>query len=300
MTDTAFARLERARLSLEGLSVGDAFGERFFVPPFELLPMLNRRELPPGPWSWTDDSAMAMSVVEVLEAHEGIDANDLARAFARRYSADRNRGYGSTAHEILQAIGQGLPWGVVAAAPFGGTGSMGNGSAMRVAPVGAYFADDIELLVHHAALSAQPTHAHPEASAGAVAVALACAAHTQGADGEAMFEMVLQRTMSGRTRSGIEEAATLDLCTPVAEAARKLGNGSSIVCHDTVPLCLWLSARHADNFEEAMWATVSALGDRDTTCAIVGGMLACRTGVPAHFVERRESLGESSPRPGLG
>jgi len=42
-----------------------------------------------------------------------------------------------------------------------------------------------------------------------------------------------------------------------------------------------------------MWATVSALGDRDTTCAIVGGIVACYTGVvgiPPDWLAAREPL----------
>ena len=46
---------------------------------------------------------------------------------------------------------------------------------MRVAPLGAYFADDLEMVRAQAVLAAEVTHAHPEGIAGAVAVALAAA-----------------------------------------------------------------------------------------------------------------------------
>ena len=288
MPDSHALRLERAHRALLGLAVGDGFGERFFGPPLELLPMFDTRQLPPAPWCWTDDTAMAVSVVDVLERHGGIVVDALALAFARRYAAEPHRGYGSTAHEILQAIGEGQPWPRVASAPYGGTGSMGNGSAMRVAPVGAYFADDLNELVEHATRSAKPTHTHPEAAAGAVAIALGTALHLQRCDAASIFRAVLEHTPGSRTREGIEAAAALDLDTPVGDAAKKLGNGSSVVCHDTVPFCLWMSVRHCEDFEEAMWQTVSGLGDRDTTCAIVGGMLANRCEPPPHFVDALE------------
>ena len=51
----------------------------------------------------------------------------------------------------------------------------GNGAAMRVAPVGAYFADDPDRAAHEAQHSAVITHAHPEGQAGAIAVAVAAA-----------------------------------------------------------------------------------------------------------------------------
>ena len=78
------------------------------------------------------------------------------------------------------------------------------------------------------------------------------------------------------------------------------GNGSGITAGDTVPLCCWLVCRHPDDFQEAMWETVSALGDRDTTCAIVGGILACRVGVagiPASMRAAREPLPEGFEAP---
>jgi ADP-ribosylglycohydrolase len=64
---------------------------------------------------------------------------------------------------------------------------------------------------------------------------------------------------------------------------------------DTVPFTLWCVARHMDNFEAAMWTTVSGLGDRDTTCAIVGGIVALYVGdkgIPQEWQQARESLTE--------
>ena len=296
--------LERARLSLEGLSLGDSFGERFFVPPHELIPLLTSRSLPPPPWAWTDDTAMAISLVETLAAHAAVDRDDLARRFAARYAADPRRGYGGTAHDILAAIGRGEPWAEVAGAVFGGTGSMGNGSAMRVAPLGAYFADDLDAVVEQAVRSAAPTHAHPEAAAGAIAIAVAAAvACREGPGGrEALLREVVARTPASKTARFVAEAASLDPATPIGDAVARLGNGSSVVCHDTVPLCIWAAARHLDDFVEAMWTTVAGLGDRDTTCAIVGGIVACAVGLdglPARWLAMREpldALGSASSR----
>lgn len=132
-----------ARLSLAGLSVGDALGERFFGHDSVVERASAERAEPPAPWSWTDDTAMALPIVETLERHGDIDPDFLARRFARRYELGPHRGYGGTAREILQDIASGQPWRDVSAAVFGGEGSRGNGAAMRVAPVGAYVADDL-------------------------------------------------------------------------------------------------------------------------------------------------------------
>src|SRR5258707_3583505 len=79
-------------------------------------------------------------------------------------------------HGLLATIRQRRGhWREEAQALFGGQGSFGNGSAMRVAPLGAYFADDLDAVVEQASRSAEVTHAHAEASAGAIAVSLAAA-----------------------------------------------------------------------------------------------------------------------------
>jgi ADP-ribosylglycohydrolase len=76
-------------------------------------------------------------------------------------------------------------------------------------------------------------------------------------------------------------------------AVAELGNGSRVICSDTVPFALWCAARHLGDFEEALWTTVSGLGDRDTTCAIAGGVVALSVGaegIPKAFVDAREPL----------
>src|SRR5262245_5463369 len=192
--------LIRANIALEGLSVGDAFGEQLLhMGPAARSIALGERAVPkPTLWKWTDDTAMAMSIVEILETHSGIEIEPLAQAFARRYNADSARGYGAAAHSVLQAIYTGLPSYAAARLVFDGEGSCGNGGGMRAAPVGAYFAGDLDALVEHAARSAAPTHAHPEGAAGAVAVALAAAAVAAGErDPRAVLETVAARTPAG-------------------------------------------------------------------------------------------------------
>jgi ADP-ribosylglycohydrolase len=74
-----------------------------------------------------------------------------------------------------------------------------------------------------------------------------------------------------------------------------LGNGTGVSAQDTVPFALWCAGQRLGSFEEALWLTVSGLGDRDTTCAIVGGIVALYAGseaIPAEWLQSRESLPE--------
>jgi len=55
----------------------------------------------------------------------------------------------------------------------------------------------------------------------------------------------------------------------------------------------WCAACHFNNYEEALWITVKGLGDRDSICAIVGGIVALSAPeIPAPWLERREPLPE--------
>ena len=289
------ARMKRAHGSLEGLSIGDAFGERFFHP--AVYEMVERRALPKAPWHHTDDTAMACSIVEVLAHAERIDQDMLARRFVERFTADPGRGYGGGAVRLLLALSQGADWRTEARALFGG-GSFGNGGAMRAAPIGVYFADDVERVVAEARASAEVTHAHPEGQAGAIAAAVAaayaerCRGTVDAAQKEGLFRFVLEHTPASTTRDCIEQAASIPLFASVHRAASELGTGERISAMDTVPFCIWCAARHLDDFEEAMWTTVSGLGDRDTTCAIVGGIVALTTAkpIPPAWKKARERL----------
>ncbi len=281
---TTAERLARARLALDGLSVGDAFGETFFRG--DAAGRLERRELAKGKWRWTDDTAMALGIVEVIEKHGAIEQSALAATFARNYTREPDRGYGRAAHSILQMIGSGIPWHVAAGSVFGGAGSMGNGSAMRIAPLGAFFADDLDRVVEQARLSAEVTHRHSEGIAGAIATAVAAAAASSGRTD--LLAAALARTPDGDVRRGLVKAAALK--GTWREAARDLGNGSAVTCPDTVPFCLWAAEHYLGSYAEAMWATASAFGDIDTNCAIVGGIVALRSAVPADWVARREPL----------
>jgi ADP-ribosylglycohydrolase len=139
------------------------------------------------------------------------------------------------------------------------------------------------------------THAHPEGQAGAIAVAVAAALFAGGEpiDRTAFLAAVERRVPPSQVREGIMRARKLPPDAPVRVAVAALGNGSLVTAQDTVPFCLWCLARQPDSFEEALWLTVSGLGDRDTNCAIVGGVVVLRTGlagIPAPWLEAREPL----------
>jgi ADP-ribosylglycohydrolase len=298
------ARLARTLLSLTGLSVGDAFGERFFGHPPEVLRRIEARRVPPAPWGWTDDTAMALSVVEVLRERGHVEQDALARAFGRRFSAQPDRGYGGGARTLLTAISEGAHWEPASRELFNGGGSKGNGAAMRVGPLGAWFADNVEQAAEQAALCSRVTHAHPDGVAGGVAMAVAAASAWKNREvkdrAARILADVVRLTPDSDTREGLRRAEGTPFSQPVSVVARNLGSGRQVLSMDTVPFAVWCACRHLDSFEEALWQTVSGLGDRDTTCAMVGSIVALTvgsSGIPGAWVRAREPIVDAAAAP---
>jgi ADP-ribosylglycohydrolase len=199
----------------------------------------------------------------------------------------------------LREIIAGALWRHTAKSAFGGQGSMGNGGAMRVAPLGAYFADDLPRCVREAEASCTVTHTHPEGVAGAVAVAVAAASASQLRDGPVserprkLFDSVLTLTPESKVRQGILLASQMAPGPHARSAAKILGDGSLVTAPDTVPFCIWVAAHYADNFVEALAQAIQVGGDCDTNAAIVGGIVALSAGresIPADWLAAREAI----------
>ncbi|MFV0127394.1 ADP-ribosylglycohydrolase family protein [Streptomyces sp. HMX112] len=289
-------RFERALASLRGLAVGDALGSQYFVP--ANYPLLKRRELPPGPWRWTDDTEMACSVLAVLAGHGRIDQDALAHSFAGHQDPDR--GYGRAVNRMLGRIREGADWRELAAALFKGQGSWGNGAAMRIAPLGAWYADDPEQATHQAEISSYTTHQHREAVVGCMAVAAAAALAADPAGPprpEELLDGVVALVPRSAVGAGLRRARDMLDYGDTGTVAAVLGCGRRTSAHDTVPFALWSAARALGDFERAFWTTAQVGGDVDTTCAIAGGVVAAARGgtPPAGWLERTEALPDWLP-----
>jgi ADP-ribosylglycohydrolase len=276
-------RFEAALDSLEGLVVGEALGEMLGYNHAQAELTLERG-LPPAPWLRTDDGEMALAIVETLKLYGYIHQDALSRRFAWRFELNPGRGYGQMTYSQLTDVLRGVDWRKAATAAFGGQGSMGNGGAMRVAPLGAYFFDNMERVVSEAARSATVTHAHPEGVAGAIAIAVAAAQavrlRSADADNEAaqIFEAALNHTPQSKVREGILAARGLPPSQHIFKVALTVGNGSLVTAPDTVPYAIWCAAHNLRDFRRALMTTITGGGDCDTNAAIVGGIVGARVG----------------------
>ena len=155
--------------------------------------------------------------------------------------------------------------------------SMGNGSGMRVGPVG-WAADTREEVLELAELSAKCTHNHPEGIVGAQAIALAIWLARQGVSQEDI-------------RRDIEKTFGYDLSLHVDEIRPRYswygmdGEGNSEICPDSVPQAI-ICALEATDFEDAVRNAVSLGGDSDTIGCMAGAIAEALYGIPRSMAER--------------
>lgn len=278
-------RLRRAILAVEGLAMGDAYGNHHGK---------NSEKHQAPLWQFTDDTLMALSITENLRLYNEINQDVLAQSFANRRDGDR--GYGSGVTRLLKRIQHGIDWREASRTMFAREGSYGNGAAMRVAPIGAYFADDLKKVSEQAQLSATVTHMHPEGVAGAIGVAIATAIAFRYKDVDPPdWSTWLAEVMSHIPESEIRDKVkmSLDLDVSTDEAGKILGIGRPSIAQMTVPFALWCASRFLNDYEKAIRQTASVQGDVDTNCAIVGGIVIMSVGlnkIPERWLVRREKL----------
>lgn len=225
-----------------GAIAGDIIGSIY-----EARPIRTREFALFGPGSrFTDDTVLTVAVADSLLRGESYAA--ALRAWYRRYP---DAGYGGMFHH----------WASHDGAP--AYGSWGNGSAMRVSPVGFAF-DELEAVIGEAGASAAVTHDHPEGIRGAQATACAIFLARRGDALPAVMDYV-------RGRFGYA------LDTPIDDIRPRYG--FDVSCQGTVPPALRAVLEAAD-YEDAVRAAVSLGGDADTLACIAGGVAQAAFGMP--------------------
>lgn len=183
------ASLSRFRGALVAGVLGDCIGGEFEgaeeVPMesvLEHLSGLDDETKGNGILEYSDDTAMARCVVQSLLTRTGFDEQDMARRFAKEYSASPGRGYGSGVIQVLKKLSCPRLSDVFQPArdQFNGRGSFGNGGAMRAAPFALTF-PDITDVKRFAQLGAMLTHSCSLGYNGAILQALAVHFSLEGA-----------------------------------------------------------------------------------------------------------------------
>jgi poly(ADP-ribose) glycohydrolase ARH3 len=272
--------------ALLGTFVGDALGMPYEGLAAAAVPSrLEMIEARRGKGTYTDDTEMMIVLAESLLEHGCVNEERLAEAFLER--CDPARGYGAGTLEVLALWRQGVPVDAAARRVFDGEGSLGNGAAMRIAPIAVLFAESPDELRAQAERSALLTHAHPLAVDAAIAQAAAIAAALRGED-----IVAAARTAASRptTRRRLDEAAAL-IGSDLGPAAVGERLGNSAIGHKSVPTAIFAAASHM-GFEEAVSFAVRCGGDTDTLGAMAGALAGAAYGaasIPARWLDALEN-----------
>jgi poly(ADP-ribose) glycohydrolase ARH3 len=185
---------------------------------------------------------------------------------------------------VLTLISQGVAAVDAAKRAFDGRGSLGNGAAMRVAPIAVCYPHDPDLLLDAARRSARITHAHPVGVDGAVVQAAAFGAALRGTDS---LEAARAAAARPELREGLTAAIRLITERPAPDiVATALGNNST--ADGSVPTAIYAASAHA-RFEDAVTFAVRCGGDADTIAAMAGAIAGARDGataIPARWCDQ--------------
>jgi ADP-ribosylglycohydrolase len=209
---------------------------------------------------FTDDTVLTIAI-----AHSILNRTDYVTSLKNFASTYPSAGYGLSFYHWMQSSDN---------QPYN---SWGNGSAMRVSPVGFAF-DALEAVLSEAERSAAVTHNHPEGMKGAKATALAILLARQGAR-----KNQIRQTIAERFDYDFKRA--LDEIRPAY--------GFDVSCQGSVPESM-LAFFESHDFEDAIRKAISLGGDADTMACIAGGIAqAYYRKIPAWIVaEVRKRLPE--------
>jgi poly(ADP-ribose) glycohydrolase ARH3 len=119
---------------------------------------------------YTDDTAMMKSVAKCLIDKPEVDYKYMAKLFVKEYFSEPNRGYGQSVVDVFSKLRKSKFDDIYkpASEQFSGSGSFGNGGAMRIAPIALYFYNNYEAMIDTAKKSTQITHTNTLGVNGAV------------------------------------------------------------------------------------------------------------------------------------
>jgi poly(ADP-ribose) glycohydrolase ARH3 len=228
---------------------------------------------------FTDDTQMTLCVTEWLLEDDSHSPESLLARFVKTHEPWRR--YGPATQSILRLYPHHkVHWHDLATASFP-HGSYGNGSAMRVAPVGLAYFDNLHKLASVATASSRPTHTHPLAYQGAVlqAAAVATAVRQLHIDPAEFLDSLRARltVFSDLLQDTAPFAHALDsiergLARGVACREMSATLGTGVTAHESVPIALYCFLRHPNSYADVIHQAVFLGGDTDTIASMAGAL----------------------------
>jgi poly(ADP-ribose) glycohydrolase ARH3 len=241
---------------------------------------------------YTDDTHMTIGLAESLIESKGFDGEHMAQTFIKNHDAEPWRGYGPGPPMIFGMIKGGEPWYRAANRLYRG-GSFGNGSAMRVAPVGLLHSRNLERLREIAYQSSSITHSHELGREGAAlqACAVALALNTpsdEGIDNEAFLSRLQNFIRNQLYKEKVAQIRELVGEQDKTKVVAVLGNG--IEAPRSVPTAIYCFLRQSQSYKDTVIYAISLGGDTDTIAAMAGAISGAYLGIEAIPEEWRAKL----------
>ena len=275
-----------------GSALGDAIGEIAFVYPQKDILCSRLDQL--SEFRYTDDTAMAIGLAESIINQERIDEQHLGNTFSDNFDREPWRGYAPGPPTIFAQVKQGgIAYSRAAQRLFGGQGSLGNGAAMRIVPVGLFFHNHTDLY-ELACASAKVTHAHPVGMDGAAIQAFAVASAVK-LDPEKKFQTdAFAKNMIGvaKTYEMREKMAVVQqlIAKDVAPDIAADRIGRTVAVHESMPFAIYSFLRNCQSFEKCLFCAILNGGDRDTLGAMAGAISGAYLGIEAIAEPLRQKL----------
>lgn len=223
---------------------------------------------------YTDDTEMMMNLARAIIRDGTVNPDTVAEEFVKGFTP--TRGYGPGTIRVIELIKKGVPYYEATRAYFP-EGSMGNGAAMRVTPVGLFFHRNLEKLKEAVKIQAEITHAHPVAIEGATVVALSVAMALRGVGLEVIPDEILPHLREPVLKEKILALKEmLQKGEGLKEAINTLGNG--VLAHESTVMALYLAIVSEGDPLKAIEMAIQAGGDTDTIGAMAGAIAGAYSG----------------------
>jgi ADP-ribosylglycohydrolase len=219
---------------------------------------------------WTDDTILTLATLESLTRSGCFIPSNVAYNLQLAFDRGKrtHRGFGTATKMALTRISQGAKW---SEASVGNEDALGNGAAMRIAPIALFSYRDLYYVKNNSYLVAKITHNNEEAINGAIAIAFVIAKIMNGSFKK---ETILPETMDFIGPSKLSAKINFvfeKLRSPAIDlepSIREIGLSGSVL--DSVPASLFFFLCFIDSFKEAVVNAVSFGGDADTIGSLVG------------------------------
>lgn len=301
-----------------GLAIGDALGQPFEFADYKKIAATGwKGEFTDGlvwnlqPGQYTDDTKMALCIADSLLEHKGFNADQVSLKYIDWVNSGDLRGIGMTCERSIYNMISGLPLSECGKKSAGrkkpsfkrvavsadeekpdiATDFCGNGTVMRVAPIGSYYRNDLAKLSQAAKEDASMTHNHPDARDSSFALAHYIASLCNGTEPiDALGALlILPYEYPHVQESLILAIDCMDRQLSFADSSEIIG--ATGCAHSTLGSAMYAFIS-TSNFKDAVVKATLMGGDTDTRAAIAGAMAGAHYGledIPEEYLTVEDS-----------